>query len=75
MPQSVEQQLANRYKEFFAIFVKNKDKISRVTLWGLQDGMSWKNDYPIPNRTNYPLLYNRNFEPKLARQAVLETVK
>lgn len=75
LPQTVEQELANRYKEFFGIFVKNKDKISRVTLWGLHDGMSWKNDYPIPNRTNYPLLYNRNFEPKLARQAILETVK
>lgn len=75
LPQTVEQELANRYKELFGIFVQNKDKISRVTLWGLHDGMSWKNDYPIPNRTNYPLLYHRNFEPKLARQAVLETVK
>ena len=26
----------------------------RVSIWGVQDGMSWKNDYPIPKRTNYP---------------------
>ncbi len=75
LPQSVENQLANRYKELFEIFLKNKDKIDRVTFWGVHDGMSWKNDYPIPNRTNYPLLYDRNSQPKLARKAILETVK
>lgn len=75
LPESVEQDLANRYKDLFEIFVKNKDKIDRVTFWGVHDGMSWKNDYPVPNRTNYPLLYTRNFEPKLAKQSILETVK
>ncbi|MDO7173747.1 endo-1,4-beta-xylanase [Mariniflexile sp. AS56] len=75
LPESVEQDLANRYKELFEIFVKNSDKIDRVTFWGMHDGMSWKNDYPIPNRTNYPLLYNRDMTPKLARQAVLESLK
>lgn len=74
LPEDVEKQLANRYKEIFEIFLKNKDKIDRVTFWGVHDGMSWKNDYPIPNRTNYPLLYDRNIQPKLAREAILETV-
>ena len=75
LPKSVEQDLANRYKELFEIFVKNRDKIDRVTLWGIHDGMSWKNDYPIPNRTNYTLLYNRDMQPKLARQVILESIK
>ncbi|MBD0778634.1 endo-1,4-beta-xylanase [Maribacter sp. ANRC-HE7] len=75
LPETVEQELADRYKELFGIFVENSDKIDRVTFWGVHDGMSWKNDYPIPNRTNYPLLYNRNMQPKLARQAVLESLK
>jgi endo-1,4-beta-xylanase len=75
LPKSVEQDLANRYKELFEIFVKNRDNIDRVTLWGVHDGMSWKNDYPIPNRTNYTLLYNRDLQPKLARQAILESIK
>ncbi|WP_233267631.1 endo-1,4-beta-xylanase [Algibacter sp. L1A34] len=75
LPKSIEIELANRYKDLFEIFIKNKDKIDRVTFWGIHDGMSWKNDYPIPNRTNYPLLYDRGLQPKLARQAVLETTK
>ncbi|MCW2120409.1 GH35 family endo-1,4-beta-xylanase [Flavobacterium sp. 7A] len=41
-------------------------------MWGLNDGMSYKNDYPIPNRTNYPLLYNRNSQPKLVRHTICQ---
>jgi len=71
LPTEVQQQLADRYAELFGIFYKKRDKIDRVTVWGLHDGMSWKNDYPIPRRTNYPLLYDRNLQPKPALDAVL----
>lgn len=63
--------LAKRYEELFKIFYKRKDKIDRVTLWGVHDGMSWKNDYPIPNRTNYPLLWDRQRQAKPALNDVL----
>lgn len=75
LPMDVEQQLANRYAELFEIFYKKRDKIARVALWGLHDGMSWKNDYPIANRTNYPLLYDRNKKPKKALNAILNIKK
>lgn len=71
LPDSVQTLLAKRYAEFFRIFYKKRDKIARVSLWGVQDGMSWKNDYPVPGRTNYPLLWNRQFKPKPALDAVL----
>ena len=72
LPAEVQKQLADRYAELFAIFYKKRDKIDRVTVWGLDDGMSWKNDYPIPRRTNYPLLFDRNKNPKPAFEAVLK---
>ncbi len=71
LPDSVQQLLSNRYAELFSIFYKRRDKIDRVTLWGVHDGMNWKNDYPIPNRTNYPLLWDRQRQPKPALQAVM----
>lgn len=71
LPDSVQQQLAKRYEELFSIFYKKRDKISRVTLWGVHDGASWKNGSPIPNRTNYPLLWDRQYKPKPALNAVL----
>jgi endo-1,4-beta-xylanase len=71
LPDVIQKELANRYAELFSIFYKKRDKIDRVTFWGVHDGMSWKNDYPIPNRTNYPLLWDRNKQPKEAYNAVL----
>jgi endo-1,4-beta-xylanase len=71
LPDSIQKVLANRYAELFSIFYKRRSKISRVTLWGLHDGMSWKNDYPIPGRTNYPSLWDRQHKPKPALYAVL----
>ena len=71
LPDSMQTVLANRYAELFSIFYKRREKIDRVTLWGIHDGMSWKNDYPIPNRTNYPLLWDRQKKAKLALAAIL----
>lgn len=72
LPDSVQKALSDRYAELFEIFYRKRDKIDRVTMWGIHDGMSWKNGYPIPNRTNYPLLWDRNKQPKPAFDAVLK---
>jgi len=71
LPDSVQRQLADRYAELFRIFYRKRDKIDRVTLWGVHDAMSWKNGYPIPGRTNYPLLFSRDYMPKPAFDKVL----
>ncbi|MFY0686396.1 MAG: endo-1,4-beta-xylanase [Cyclobacteriaceae bacterium] len=72
LPSEVAQQLADRYQEVFEIFYEKRDKIDRVTFWGIHDGMTWKNGYPIPDRTNYPLLFDRNKQAKLALKALLD---
>ncbi|MFT3933962.1 MAG: endo-1,4-beta-xylanase [Chitinophagaceae bacterium] len=72
LPDSIQGLLTKRYAELFALFYKMRTKITRVSLWGVYDGMSWKNDYPIPGRTNYPLLWDRQWQPKPALQAVLQ---
>jgi endo-1,4-beta-xylanase len=71
LPDSIQKLLTKRYEELFGIFYKRRDKIARVTLWGIDDGMNWKNDYPIPGRTNYPLLWDRKGQAKPALNAVL----
>jgi endo-1,4-beta-xylanase len=64
LPDSVNVAFENRYLDFFKLFLKHKDVISRVTLWGVNDNNSWKNNWPVRGRTDYPLLFNRNNEPK-----------
>jgi endo-1,4-beta-xylanase len=73
LPDSVQQKLATAYANLFNLFLKYKDNISRVTFWGVNDGQSWLNGFPVRGRTNYPLLFDRQFKPKPAFYAVIDT--
>ncbi|WP_317173457.1 endo-1,4-beta-xylanase [Echinicola arenosa] len=64
LPDSVEEAFDDRYLEFFKLFIKYEDEISRVTLWGVNDSNSWKNGWPIRGRTDYPLLFDRENKAK-----------
>jgi endo-1,4-beta-xylanase len=75
LPAAVQQQLAQRYAGLFAVLVKHHDVVSRVTFWGVTDGDSWLNNWPVKGRTAYPLLFDRNCQPKPALNAVIQTSK
>ncbi|WP_162052256.1 endo-1,4-beta-xylanase [Pontibacter pamirensis] len=64
LPDSVGEAFHKRYLDFFKLFIKHQDKITRVTLWGVNDGDSWRNGWPIRGRTDYPLLFDRANKPK-----------
>jgi endo-1,4-beta-xylanase len=72
LPDDVEQRLARRYAEIFRLFHRHRDAIDRVTFWGVNDGQSWLNNWPVQGRTNYPLLFDRKFQPKPAYDAVIQ---
>lgn len=73
LPDSVQQALAKRYADLFAAYVKHRDVVSRVTFWGVTDGDSWLNTWPVRGRMSYPLLFDRNGQPKPAFEAVIGT--
>jgi len=73
LPDSVQNMLAKSYEDLFRLFLKHKNKISRITFWGVSDGQSWLNDWPIRGRTNYPLLFDREYQPKPAFYKVIAT--
>jgi endo-1,4-beta-xylanase len=64
-----------RMLDFFNLFLKYSDDMTRVTLWGVSDGDSWKNNFPIRGRTDYPLLFDRNHQPKTAVPKIIEAAK
>lgn len=64
LPDSVSKIWNARMKAFFDLFVKHADVMDRVTVWGVSDGDSWKNDFPVKGRKEYPLLFDRNHQPK-----------
>jgi endo-1,4-beta-xylanase len=75
LPDSVQQALAKRYADLFSVFLRHRDAITRVTFWGVTDGGSWLNNWPVRGRTSYPLLFDRNAQPKPAFHAVIETAR
>jgi endo-1,4-beta-xylanase len=70
LPDEKQQQLARRYADIFGVIVKHRDSVSRVTFWGLSDADSWLNR----GRMNYPLLWDRQRQPKPAFQAVADVL-
>jgi endo-1,4-beta-xylanase len=70
LPAEKQQQLAKRYADIFDLIVKHRDSVSRVTFWGFSDADSWLNR----GRMNYPLLWDRQRQPKPAFQAVVDVL-
>ncbi|PZX13405.1 endo-1,4-beta-xylanase [Breznakibacter xylanolyticus] len=75
LPDDVNAAFEQRYLDFFNLFLKYQDVITRVTLWGVNDGNSWKNNWPIPGRTDYPLLFDRKNLPKPVVAKLIEAGK
>ena len=73
LPAAQQEALAKRYAGLFAVFMKHRDVVARVTFWGVTDGGSWLNNWPVKGRTNYPLLFDRGGQPKPAFHAVVRT--
>ena len=72
LPEPVQQELSKRYADLFGTYGKHCGLVSRVTFWGVTDKESWKNNWPVKGRTNYPLLFNRDAQPKPAFGAVIQ---
>ena len=70
LPEDVARKHAERYRQAFEMFLRHKDVIDRVTLWGTHDGDSWLNNFPVRGRTDYPLLFDREGKPKPAFFAI-----
>ena len=64
LPEEVSKAWTERMNDFFRLFLKHHNLITRVTLWGVADQNSWRNDWPMRGRTDYPLLFDRNYQPK-----------
>lgn len=66
LPDDVAQKHGQAYRDAFELFLRYRDSIGRVTFWGVHDGHSWLNNFPIRGRTDYPLLFDRKLKPKPA---------
>lgn len=69
LTEAQQKQLSAEYLALFQLFHDYRDIIERVSFWNLHDGQSWLNYFPW-NRTNHPLLFDRERRPKSCFDAV-----
>ncbi len=72
LPNEVASQQSFLYEGIFKILLKYEKSVARVTFWGLNDANTWKNNWPMKGRTDYPLLFDRNNKTKPAFDAVIK---
>jgi endo-1,4-beta-xylanase len=75
LPDDVAKRHAELYAKLFAMFLRHQKDIGRVTFWGVHDGRSWLNNFPVRGRTDYPLLFDRQGKPKACFVAVTKAAK
>jgi endo-1,4-beta-xylanase len=75
LPQSLLDDQAKRFADLFSVYLKHRDVIDRITFWGVTDGDTWLNNWPVRGRTNYPLLFDREGKAKPAFDAVLNVAR
>jgi len=73
---------SDQYKMLFSTFRSNaahapadapiiRPAITGLTFWNVSDKHTWLDDYPVPGRKNYPLLFDTEGQPKMAYYSVL----
>lgn len=69
---ALAQQQTIAFERYFLAFRNFKDDITGVTFWGLADDYTWLDNFPVPGRKNYPLLFDENLDPKPAYFEVID---
>ena len=54
----LQQRQTQQYKDVFSVFRHYKGVINGVTFWNISDRHTWLDQYPVPGRKNYPLLFD-----------------
>ena len=70
VPAAAIRNQAQKFRDLYIGF-SARPSITSVTTWGVSDAQSWLNSFPV-NRTNYPLLFDRDREAKTAFRAVVD---
>ncbi len=65
----MEQQQMEKYKMMFEVFRQYKKELTGITFWNISDRYSWLDGR---GRKNFPLLFDRNLQPKKAYWEVVK---
>jgi endo-1,4-beta-xylanase len=72
-PELLERQ-ARRYGELVSLFLRKREHVTALLVWGLTDADTWLTSWPV-KRFEAPLLFDAQLRPKPAFFAVLEAAR
>ena len=70
-----EEEVGKFWVAFYEMLLRHRKDIQRVSYWCLNDGISWRNDFPIKGRTDYATLFDRQNRPKTFISQLIELVQ
>lgn len=59
------------YRRAFEIFREYSDVIQGVTIWGVSDRYTWKDEFPIKGKKDWPLLFDEYGQTKSAFHSII----
>ncbi len=77
-PEELKERLemqAEQYRKVFAVFREYRDVVTGVTVWGLSDARTWKDNFPVRGRKDLPLMFDLDYKPKEAFWEVVNFAK
>ncbi|WP_163192230.1 endo-1,4-beta-xylanase [Clostridium thermarum] len=60
------------YDNIFSVFREYKDVITSVTFWGISDKYTWKDNFPVPGRKDWPLIFDVKGQPKASFSRIVD---
>ncbi len=67
-----EKAQAEVFAQIYEVARDRKDDVTSIITWGVADDYTWKDNFPVMNRKDYPLLFDVFSEPKEALNAILD---
>jgi endo-1,4-beta-xylanase len=72
MPEDRARQQAERYRDIFRI-AADYPAVKNITTWGIADNHTWLDNFPVPGRKNWPLLFDTKYRYKGVVPCLVET--
>lgn len=68
---------ALKYAALFQMFKEEYQagRLSTVLIWGMSDDETWLDNFPTAGRSDHPLLFDKNLQPKPAYWAIVDPSK
>ena len=74
LPAGIAAKADQFWLDFYRLLLRHQKDVLRVGFWCLNDGCSWRNDFPVRGRTDYATLFDRQSQPKPVVKKLIDLI-